>query len=121
MTVDDKTLPPEALLARITQFVTESRELVRTGAVLEIDGLESRIDELCSMVLSFSQEERLHYADKLQYLLTDISKLGEEMMVLRDAMGDEIRALSSTKKATMAYKIADSRDDFGKRDSDEDQ
>lgn len=117
MNVDDKTLPPEVLFNKVSQFVTESRELVKSGAMMEIQGLEDRIESLCQMVLGLSQEDRLRYADKLQHLLTDIGKLGEEMMVLRDAIGNEIRSLNTMKKASVAYRVVDASDDYGKKDN----
>ena len=121
MNVDEKGLPPEQLFSRIEEFVTQSRELVSHGAMLEIEGLEARIESLCEMVLGLSQEDRLRYADKLQVLLADIGKLGEEMMALRDAMGDEIRSLTSVKKASVAYRVADASDSYGKRKNDENE
>jgi hypothetical protein len=121
MSVDEKGLPPEQLFSRIEEFVTQSRELVSHGAMLEIEGLEARIESLCEMVLGLSQEDRLRYADKLQVLLADIGKLGEEMMALRDVMGDEIRSLTSVKKASVAYRVADASDSYGKRKDDENE
>ena len=115
MTMDAKTLPPEELFSKIAAFVAESRDLVKNGAMLEIEGLESRIDELCNILLNLSQEQRVIYADKLQVLLADIGKLGEEMMALRDVMGDEIRSLTSVKKASVAYRVVDASDGYGSR------
>jgi Mg2+ and Co2+ transporter CorA len=116
MTIDDKTLAPDALLDRIGVFVAESREMVKSGAMMDIEDLEKKVSELCDMVLSLSQADRLRYADKLQLLLADIGKLGEEMTTLKDAMGDEIKSLSNVKKASVAYRVADSRDGYGKKD-----
>jgi hypothetical protein len=115
MTTDEKTLPPEALLTKISGFVSESRELLKSDSMMDMQGLEARVQDLCQLVLSLSQDDRVKYADKLQVLLGDIGKLGEEMASLRDAMADEIRSLSKHKKATVAYKVADATDGFGKR------
>jgi hypothetical protein len=121
MSTQDKALPVEEMLSKIEQFVTESREMVKNGALLEVAGLENRIDEFCTLLLSLSQEERVAYANKLQVLLADIGKLGEEMTVLRDSMSDEIRSLTSVKKASVAYRIVDASDGYGKRNDDEDK
>lgn len=115
MTQDKDALPPDALLKRVSEFVTESRDMVKDGAMLEVEGLEAKVSELCEMVLSLSQDDRLRYADKLQILLSDIGKLGEEMKQLRDMMGGEIRSLTAVKKATVAYHVADASDQYGKK------
>lgn len=114
-----KPKPPEQLFTDISQFVVESRELLKSGAMMELAGLDQRIAALCEQVLKLSQEDRLHYADKLQKLLAELKALGEEMVAQRDHMAEEIKAISAHKKANVAYKVSDSRDNFGKRGDDE--
>lgn len=118
MSTDEKTQPPEALFNKITGFVTESRDLLKSGSMMDLQGLEARIQDLCQLVLGLSQDDRIKYADKLQVLLGDIGKLGEEMSSLRDVMAQEIRSISKHKKANVAYKVTDASDGFGKRDDD---
>jgi hypothetical protein len=118
MTTDEKTQAPEVLFTKISSFVSESRELLKSDSMMDLQGLEARVQELCKLVLGLSQDDRIKYADKLQVLLGDIGKLGEEMASLRDVMANEIRSISKHKKANVAYKVADASDAFGKRDED---
>lgn len=115
-----ETLSPEELFDRINTFIEESRAMIREGAMMDVEGLDRKVKELCDMVLTLSQQERLQYADKLQTLLGDMGQLGEEMSQLRDRMGDEIRSLSKAKKAAVAYNVADSRDGYGKKKEQQD-
>jgi hypothetical protein len=108
--------PAQQLFLEVEQFIAEGRALLDQGALMELAGLDEQVRILCDRVLQLSQEERLVYADKLQKLLGDLTALGETMAQKRDLIAEEIRGLSHHKKASTAYRVADSRDDFGERD-----
>ena len=109
----------EILFSEISQFIAESRSLLDSGALMEMHGLDEQVRVLCEAVLQLSQEERVAASVPMQKLLTDLKKLGEDMVISRDKLADEVRQLSSQKKAAHAYKIVDASDSFGKRDDDE--
>jgi len=101
---------PEKLFNDITQFVAESRTLLQEGAVMELAGLEKHVLILCEDVLLLSQDERLHYADRLQQLLAELTSLGEELAAQRDQVAEKMRNLPEHKKATTAYRVVDASD-----------
>jgi Skp family chaperone for outer membrane proteins len=74
---------------------------------------------LCEAVLKLSQADRIAHAERMQALLTDLQDLGDAMVRSRDGLSDQIRQLNQQKKAATAYKVADSRDDYGKRKTEE--
>lgn len=109
----------QILFDDIERFITESRALLKAGEMLEMQGLDEQVRTLCQTVLQLSQEERVAAADRMQHVLAELKALGESMTETRDNLAEEIRGLSTQKKAATAYKIADSRDDFGKRKEEE--
>jgi predicted metal-dependent phosphoesterase TrpH len=110
--------PPEQLFNDIAQFVTESRALLRDGAMMELAGLDERVKILCDAVLQISDQDRMRYASRLKDLLGELKALGDEMVAQRDQIAEEIRAVSSHKKANVAYRVTDASDNFGQRDDD---
>jgi len=104
---------PEALFEDILQFVAQSRELLKNGAMMDLAGLDSRVMLLCEETLLLSQEQRLHYAERLQQLLGELTSLGKEMTVQRNRIEEEMRSLPQHKKATTAYRVAEESDKEG--------
>ncbi|MDE3060120.1 MAG: hypothetical protein KGJ06_03840 [Pseudomonadota bacterium] len=104
----------EALLEDIEQFIGESRALLQQGAMMELAGLDVQVESLCEAALRLSGEDRKRYADRLQSLLEELTKLGEEMAASRDAVSAELRDINRHRKAHTAYRMADAK---GKKDS----
>jgi hypothetical protein len=102
-----KKVSPEKLFDDISQFVSESRVLLDQGAMMELAGLDQRVNALCEAVLLLSQEERITYANRLQELFGELKTLGEEMVRQRDSMSEMVRQLSDHKKASVAYRTTD--------------
>lgn len=98
------------LFKHIETFVVDSRILLGQGASVELAGLDEKVQVLCNQVLQLSQDDRVEYAELLQKLLEELTLLGEDMLKQKDAIANEIRYLSSHKKASVAYKVADATD-----------
>lgn len=109
----------ETLFDDIASFVKESQMLLEQGAFVELAGLDEQVKILCDAVLHLTQEDRIRHAGRLQELLGELKALGEALVTQRDRVGDEIQGLSQHKKASVAYRIADSRDGFGPKEEDE--
>lgn len=105
---------PETLFGDIEQYVSDSRALLKEGAMMELAGLENRVMLLCEEILLLSQDDRLQHADRLQRLMADLTALGEEIAAQRDAVGKELRNLPGHKKAHAAYKIVEKSDEEDK-------
>ncbi len=109
---------PEKLFEDISTFITQSRELLEKGAVMELEGLDGEVKRLCEATLNLSKEQRAQYADKLQELLRSLTELGNELTQQRDQLASEIRGLTDYRKAHVAYSNADATDTFGKKKDD---
>ncbi len=104
-------MKPENLFNDIEKFVGDSRAMLKQGTLVELSGLENRILILCEEVAILSQDERLHYAPRLQQLMADLTALGEEITAQRDAVAEEIRQLPGHKKAHAAYRVIEATDE----------
>lgn len=111
-----KAPDPEALFNDIAGFIAESRALLKQGAMMELAGLDGRIQILCDEVMRLSGDDRRLYGERLSELLADLTALGEEMAQERQSMANEIRHLAQMKKASVAYRTGDSRDGFGPKE-----
>lgn len=101
---------PQKLFDDISAFVAESRQLLSRNQLLELDGLDHNVRQLCEMVLKLSQEERLRHAEQLQRLLKELSSLGEALVERRDALSAELLATADHRKANVAYRTSDNMD-----------
>jgi len=108
------TSKPEVLFKEIETFISDSRALLQSGAIVELSGLDERVRIMCEAVLELSQSDRLEHADRLQQLLWGLGDLGETMGHYRDAMAEEIRHLSHHQKANVAYRTTENIDNYKK-------
>jgi hypothetical protein len=106
----------EKLFNAISQFITDSRESLQKGEVVELTGLEGQVGTLCDAIMRLSDEERAIYATRLQELMTGLQVLGEELVAQRDKVEDEMRGLTQVKKANTAYRTAEASDNYTKSD-----
>lgn len=97
---------PEKLFNDIAGFIAESRKLLDEGALLELSGLDQQVRALCEEVEKLSDENREQYAGRMQQLFTDLKDLEDAMLKMRDALGEDMRALSDRQKANVAYRTA---------------
>lgn len=107
------------LFANISKFVADSRVLLSSEVVVEMGGLDKKVQELCSNILQLPENEQKKHADLLQELFDELTILGDELLKKKELLAHEIRYLSSHKKANVAYKIADAKanpDDISKPD-----
>ena len=99
----------QELFDDIKKFVDDSRVLLAKGVEVEMAGLDRKVQNLCNRVMQLSDDERAKYVDILQTLLGELNQLGHDLAVQREAVLHEIRYLSSHKKASVAYKVADAK------------
>lgn len=99
----------QELFENIAKFVMSSRDMIDRGAMVELAGLDKQVQSLCEQVMQLSDADREKYAGSLQWLINELNTLGKDLSVQREALAHEIRYLSSHKKASVAYKTADSK------------
>ena len=107
-----KPFTTEQLFDQVESFINESSELLEADKLIELGGLDHQVMSLCETILHLSQEERLKYNQRLQQLLGDLQKLGENLVKRRDIVAEEIRGLGQHKKATTAYRVTESIDSY---------
>lgn len=110
---------PEKLFEDVEQFIAENRAILARGEFVELEGLDGEVKRLCESILQLSQDERVAHSEKLQSLLNELNALANELAAQRDKISGEIHALSQHRQAHVAYKKADSTDEFGSKNKDE--
>lgn len=105
----------KALFDDISRFVSESHALLKQGAVMELSGLDERVQHLCKAVAGLSPEESVRYADDLDRLRAELTQLGEALASHRDALAGDMRGLSEHRRANSAYRTAEASDNSGKK------
>lgn len=103
--------------AEMESYIATSRQKIAAGKDIELKGLDEKIEALCNLIISLSPEEQNLYQGRLEDLLGDLNSLGNELKTQMDGFKD----LPTHRHANVAYKTADSRDNFGKRDEKKDE
>lgn len=98
------------------KFISDSRAHIAAGQDVDMAGLDSNIEKLCNMILALSDEEQRLYEDRMRDMLVSLNELGIE---LKAQMEGDVRDIPMHRAASVAYKTADSRDNFGIRKEDE--
>lgn len=101
--------------SEMEHYISESRAAIANGQEVELLGLDEKINRLCEMVEGLSKEEQMMYEDRLQALLEELNALGLDLK----AQHESIRNIPLHRNANVAYKTADSRDNFGIRKDEE--
>ena len=109
---------PELMLHDVIEQVAHGQQKLSEGFVIDLSGMEREVEELCKAVLELSVQERENYAAGLEQLYQSLSQFGDDLTRARDEIRKQIQTISSHRKANVAYKTADSRDDFGSNASD---
>lgn len=99
------------LFSEMERYISESRSHVADGKDISLQSLDANIEKLCNMVLTLTPEDQEIYEPRLQGLLLNLNALGLEMKEQ-----NSLHELPMRRNASVAYKTADSRDNFGKRD-----
>lgn len=101
--------------AEMEQYISDSRAAVAEGKEFELTALDEKIGRLCDMVLALSPEEQSLYEGRLEELLGGLNALGLELK----SQHEDTKNIPMHRQANVAYRTADSRDNFGIRDEDE--
>jgi hypothetical protein len=98
--------------AEMENYISNCRRDIASGKDVDMQGMEIKIEALCNMVWEQSEVERLVYEPRLRSLLENLNELGKDLKEQIDGTRD----IPQHRAASVAYKTADSRDNFGKRD-----
>jgi len=106
-----------AFLVEMEEYIAEARSQVALYQEIDLHALDARIGTMCDMVMELSGDERMQYEERLQKMLAALNDLGNEMKEKMGAPED----LQVHKRASVAYKTADSRDNFGFRKNEDEK
>ena len=101
----------ELFFSEMENYIAESRKVVAQSRELDMRGLDEKIEALCNMILELDKDGQAQYEDRLRNLLGNLNELGNEMR----AQVEGIKDIPQHRAASVAYKTADSRDNFGHR------
>ena len=106
------------LFRDIEEYISQSMEFLAQGQIMELNGLDQQVHRLCQEVVQLSDEERERHAERMQVMVASLSTLAEALQKQKDVIGAELNQSHVARKASIAYKQADSRDNFGKTPED---
>lgn len=85
-------------------FVSQARQQLKEGQLVDISALEGMIQQLCSAITELPKEQASEYAASLQVLIGEISTFENDMVQQRDAVKAELEGLGKVQHAHKAYK-----------------
>lgn len=101
MTVEIAELGGE--LQSINAFVSNARDQLRSGLVVDIGPLEERIDRACAALTSLTPSQARTFKQLLLVLADEVNLLESELRTYHDGLSKELQGLSQRQKATAAY------------------
>ncbi len=106
--MSNANLSPEILKKSIFDLVSECREKMQKG-IVDIAAVEGGVRAYCEAIASLPKEQGKLHKDDLNELMSVITKLGEELVVAREATKQELASLERLRKANVAYNSSDTR------------
>ena len=94
---------PQTLIDTIEEYIRASSRSITAGEMVEMDGLEVKVAELCAVIDKLPKPEGQIYYKKLEGLVVQLSELGMELKRGRDAVQEELKGLDMRRKASIAY------------------
>lgn len=118
----NKTQPTaDALLKSVMGFISESRQQLGQGVLLDMSPMEENVQILCEIITQLDATERKAYAGPLESLYQQLSELGGDLTSVRDYLRSQMNELPTHQRANIAYKSADAVDNYGPKDSDNEE
>lgn len=101
MTVEIAELGGE--LQSINAFVSNARNQLRSGHVVDIGTLEERVDRACVALTALNPAQARGLKQQLLVLADEVNLLEAELRTYHDGLSKELQGLSNRQKATAAY------------------
>ncbi|MEI6730680.1 MAG: hypothetical protein WCL30_05415 [Pseudomonadota bacterium] len=95
-------LPPDILKKAVFELVEDCREKLRNG-IVEVADVEQSVRVYCEAIAALPLEEGQKHREDLQHLMSEITKLGEELLIERQIVLEKISSLELLRKANNAY------------------
>lgn len=99
----DEAVEAGAALAAVIEWVTNANEMVRSGHVVPLDGLDERVAAVCERVAALPPDARENCRDAMVTLIDEFDRLATELRAQRDSLGAGVRDLTDRSRAVAAY------------------
>lgn len=110
-------MKPEPLLAEIKEMIGLSRVYLAANGEFSLKGLDDKVAVLCGVIMALPKEEQPEHVAALEILLADLNSLGQGLSAQGAEFFASLKEVKTHRNASVAYKTADSRDNFGKKDA----
>jgi DNA anti-recombination protein RmuC len=97
----------QELLEQIKSFLTMTRSHLGEGGDVDLEGLDSKVQELCEHVLDMPLPEAEVYRKELAALAQELNTLKADMEQAQYEVREQIGALNARHKAARAYKTGE--------------
>lgn len=91
-------------LEEVVGAVLLARRKVGDGQLIDLTGLEQRVDELCRLTLNEDRAEARALKPTLLSLIDDLSRLSEELKAQHGKVASTLRGSQSHRSAAAAYR-----------------
>lgn len=93
---------PERLI-QISEALGSARAMVDSGQLIELEGLEAAIDQICGEVADLSADERECCKEALLKLLAAFDELAGALQRQHEQIGDVLKTSGDRRRAASAY------------------
>lgn len=70
-----------AQLKMVLDYVKDCDRRVHLGEIMDLDGLDDKVMDICDRVSQLSQDEAQEYEDQMGVLIKELEKLAKSMQV----------------------------------------
>ena len=91
--------------------VGAAQTLLRQGQVVDLSGLETHVETLCTDIGALPVEERMTLKSSLVGLIDDLNRLAGDIEASNRAVGEELRDTGVRQRAVAAYGTGNPKSD----------
>jgi hypothetical protein len=90
-------------LKETAEGIDAARGLVNDGQVVDLAGLEARVEDLCARIKTVDAQDRDRLKPTLVAIIDGLDSLAEALTKQRDGIGGAIREITTHHRAASAY------------------
>lgn len=97
------------LIDDIRTYIQDAQEICERGEFISLQGLDSRVEQICQSIHEMDAEEAKKYAEELDKLSEQLDALQQMFKQKRDSLRDDLDDTTRHQNAAKAYKTAESK------------
>ena len=98
----------DTLFDEVMEYIRASRAILQEGNLVELKGLDAKVEELCRGIIELPQEEAKRFEEDLVKLQDEVEKLRADLVTSRDGLQEELMGVGKHQKANIAYQSSQS-------------